>query len=100
MRSYTVKLILAVAVVSSVLFITNKWTREGEIRILKSVQNKEMVLNCDFYTGYRTVPSESVVDYMDGRFYFTKGSATACYLTPVGDTVKEISGIKLEMFFW
>lgn len=79
--------VLVVVVISAVLFLAGKWTRDGEIRILKSVQDKEMVLGCDFYDGYRTVPAKVVVDFVDGRFYFDnegrKGSAETCELTPM-----------------
>ena len=79
--------VLVVVVISAVLFLAGKWTRDGEIRILKSVQDKEMVLGCDFYDGYRTVPASVVVDFADGRFYFDndgrKGSAETCELTPM-----------------
>lgn len=79
--------VLVVIVVSAVLFLAGKWTRDGEIRILKSVQSKEVRLDCDFYVGgIRTVPAEVVVDFVDGRFYFDnegrKGSAETCELTP------------------
>lgn len=80
--------VLVVVVISAVLFLAGKWTRDGEIRILKSVQSEEVRLVCDFYVGgIRTVPASVVVDFVDGRFYFDndgrKGSAETCELTPM-----------------
>lgn len=79
--------VLVIVVISAVLFLAGKWTRDGEIRILKSVQSEEVRLDCDFFVGgYRTVPAKVVVDFVDGRFYFDnegrKGSAETCDLTP------------------
>lgn len=46
--------------------------------LLAGVQSGELELHCEFATGRRQINPAKVVDFKDGRWLFTNGSAKNC----------------------
>lgn len=73
--------ILVLAVVGLYLTHSEDATRLAE------VQSGELTLACHIGDDYVEIDPELVTDYVDGRWFFTNGSATQCFTYPTESTL-------------
>lgn len=59
---------------------------DGEDRnITKQVKSGEYELQCQFRDGWRHVTPDKIDSFIDGRWFFTNGSATNCTMLKGAD---------------
>ncbi len=53
-------------------------THSEDSNLLAKVQSGELTLECHIGDDYRVIDPAKVVNFTEGRWYFTNGSATQC----------------------
>ena len=80
--SYKSRVISGVAIAAALgcLIGLNHLASAQSVERLNAVKSGDAVLSCSFAKERhpRVIPAERVTDFIDGRWYFKKGSATNC----------------------
>lgn len=53
-------------------------THSEDSTLLTKVQSGELTLECHIGGGYKVIDPAKVVNFSEGRWFFTNGSATQC----------------------
>lgn len=77
--------LVAVAILAILAILLILYPDHQDRTITKQVKSGEYELQCQFRDGWRRVTPDKIDSFIDGRWFFTNGSATNCTMLKGAD---------------